>query len=353
MKIRIMTMLTITLVSTAGLASKVALGDDAAPPSVLVTTVPAQQGSAPEILTAYGSAEPAPNGMVSVSLLRAGQVTALYAAAGQAVRSGDKLLEFGADPAALATYEQAASTLEAARRDRAQTAALVGQQLATRAQLAHADKAVADARSALDALDRAGGGKRGETIRAPFDAVVASVAVAQGDRLQAAAPLLQLARLDRLVLAVGVEPAQRGKITVGAPAYLQPLDGDGDGEALAGTVVSVAGQVDAKTRLVECLVQPAAGQLLPGAAYRVGIEIGRPSGWLVPREAVLLDDEGAHLFQVTGDKAVQVPVRVLGQSGEASLIDGAIDPAAPIVASGSYQLTDGAAIRLQPETGKP
>jgi RND family efflux transporter MFP subunit len=351
MKIRISTMLTITLVSTAGLVTTVARGDDASPPSVLVTTVPPQQGSAPEILTVYGSAEPAPNGMVSVSLLRAGQVTALYAAAGQAVRSGDKLLEFGADPAAVATYEQAASTLEAAKRDRAQTAALVGQQLATRAQLAHADKAVADARSALDALDRAGGGKRSETIRAPFDAVVASVAVAQGDRLQAAAPLLQLARLDRLVIAVGVEPAQRGKITVGAPANLELLGGDG--EQLAGTVASVAGQVDSKARLVECLVQPAGGQLLPGAAYRVGIEIGRPSGWLVPREAVLLDDDGAHLFQVKDDKAVAVPVRVLGQSGEDSLVDGALDPAAPIVASGSYQLTDGAAIRLPPETRKP
>lgn len=346
MTIRMLIMLTITLVTTAGLASKVAVGEEASAPSVLVATVPARQGSLPEILTAYGSAEPAPNGTSSVSLLRGGQVLALHVAAGQAVRSGDPLLEFGAEPAALATYEQAVSTLEAAKRDREQTAALVGQQLATRAQLAHADKAVADARSTLDALDRAGGGKRSEMIRAPFDAIVASVAVAQGDRLQAAAPLLQLVRRDRLVVAVGVEPAQRGKVMVGAPAHLEPLDGDGD--ALSGSVASVAGLVDAKTRLVECLIQPADGQLLPGAAYRVGIEIGRYDGWVVPREAVLLDDEGAHLFQADGRKAVQVPVRLLGQSGEEDVVDGAIDPAAPIVASGSYQLTDGTAIRLQP-----
>ena len=133
---------------------------------------------------------------------------------------------------------------------------------------------------------------------------------------------------------------------MGAAAHLEPLDGEG--EALSGTVASVAGQVDAKTRLVECLIQPADGQLLPGAAYRVGIEIGRYSGWVVPRGAVLLDDDGAHLFQVKGEKAVQVPVRLLGQSGEEEIVDGEIDPAAPIVASGSYQLTDGAAIRLQP-----
>jgi membrane fusion protein (multidrug efflux system) len=352
MTIRMLIMLTITLVSAAGLASKVALGDEASAPSVLVATVPALPGDVPEILTAYGSAEPAPNGTSSISLLRSGQVVALHVSAGQAVRNGDPLLEFGADPAALATYEQAVSTLEAAKRDREQTAALVGQQLATRAQLAHADKAVADARSALDALDRAGGGKRSETIRAPFDAVVASVAVAQGDRLQAAAPMLQLIRLDRLVVAVGIDPAQRGKVAVGAPAHLEPLDGES--EALGGTVASVAGAVDAKTRLIECLIQPATGQLLPGAAYRVGIEVGRYSGWLVPREAVLLDDEGAHLFQVKGGKAVQVPVRLIGQSGEESVVDGAIDPAAPIVASGSYQLTDGAVIRLQPpETRQP
>ncbi len=346
MTIRMRIMLTITLVSVAGLASKVAIGDEAAAPSVLVATIPARQGSLPEILTAYGSAEPAPNGTSSLSLLRGGQVLALHVAAGQSVRNGDPLLDFGADPATLSTYEQAVSTLDAAKKDREQTAALVGQQLATRAQLAHADKAVADARSALDALDRAGGGKRSETIKAPFDALVASVAVAPGDRLQAAAPLLQLVRLDRLVVAVGVEPSQRGKVAVGTPAHVEPLGGDED--ALGGTVASVAGLVDAKTRLVECLVQPAEGQLLPGATYRVGIEIGRYTGWIVPREAVLLDDDGAHLFQAKGDKAVQVPVKLLGQSGDESVVDGAIDPAAPIVASGSYQLTDGAALRLQP-----
>ena len=316
--------------------------------SVLVTTVPAKQGTLPEILSAYGAAEPAPDGATSISLLRGGQIASLHVTPGETVRKNDPLLEFGADPATIATYEQAVSALAAAQRDRTQTSELLQQQLATRAQLAHADKAVADAQTALDALNRAGGGKPVETIRAPFDGVVTSIAVGPGDRIQPSAPLLQLARADRLVVAVGVEPSDRAKVAAGAPVRFAPLADKG--APIDGTVASVSGMIDPKTRLVEALIRPAAeSAVLPGAQYRADIEIGRFTGWLVPREALLLDETGARLFQVADGKAVGVPVTILGQSGDMTAVDGALDPSRPIVVVGSYQLTDGAAVRLEDE----
>jgi len=73
---------------------------------------------------------------------------------GETVHAGERLLDFGASPAAIATYEQAVSALAAARQQRAHTAQLLSQQLATRDQLSQADKAAADAQATLDALRR-------------------------------------------------------------------------------------------------------------------------------------------------------------------------------------------------------
>ena len=317
-------------------------------PSVLVTTVPAKQGTLPQTLTAYGAVEPAPDGTANISLLRAGQVVKLRVGPGEMVQKGDPLLDFDADPVTIATYDQAVSTLTAAKQDRARTADLMGQQLATRAQLTQADKAVSDAQSALDALNRSGGGKPVEMVRAPFDGIVTSIAVGPGDRLQASAPLMQLAEADQLVLAAGVEPAERGKIKPGAPVHLDPLDG---GDAIDGTVASVAGMIDPKTRLVEALIRLPA-DTLPGQGYRARIEIGQFKGWLVPREAVLADDDGAHLFQVAGDKAKSVAVKIVGTEDETTVVDGPVDGRMAVVASGSYQLTDGATVRLDDGAAK-
>ncbi|MDB5363979.1 MAG: efflux transporter periplasmic adaptor subunit [Rhodospirillales bacterium] len=341
MKISILMAAALVLAPVAGQA-------DETSSSVLVATVPAKHGTLPQTLLAYGAVEPAPDGTASISLLRAGQIVKLRVSPGEAVHKGDPLVDFGADPATIATYDQAVSALTAAKQDRSRTADLLSQQLATRAQLTQADKAVADAQSALDALNRAGGGKPVETVRAPFDGIVMSVAVGPGDRLQASAPLMQLAAANQLVVAAGVEPAQRGKLAVGAPVHLDPLDGKGD--AIDGTVASVAGMIDPKSRLVETLIRLPA-DALPGQGYRARIEIGHFTGWLVPREAVLSDESGSHLFQVAGNKAKSVRVTIVGTDGETTVVDGALDSNDPVVTSGSYQLADGTAVRFN-ETAK-
>ncbi|GGF49654.1 hemolysin D [Aliidongia dinghuensis] len=326
--------------------TKAALADDA-PASVLVSTVPVKQGSVAETIVAYGVVGPAPDGTANISLLRAGQVLKLRVAPGETIRKGDPLVDFGADPATIATYDQAVSALAAAKDDRTRTAELLAQQLATRAQLTQADKAVADARSALDALDRSGGGKPVETIAAPFDGVVLSIAVGPGDRIQPSAPLMQLARADAFVVSAGIEPAQRAMVAAGAAVHLAALDGKAP--ALEGTIASVAGMIDPKTRLVDAQIHlsPATVQAaLPGAGYRATIETGQLKGWIAPREAVLLDG-GAHVFQVAGGKAKTVPVRIVGEVGDMSVLDGPLEPGAPLVVSGNYQLSDGAAVREQ------
>ncbi|MBN9560368.1 MAG: efflux RND transporter periplasmic adaptor subunit [Alphaproteobacteria bacterium] len=327
-------------------------------PSVLVTTQAPRQGSLPRTLTAYGAVQPSPDGgSETLSLLRGGQVLRLMTAAGQAVRKGQPLLAVSADPAALAAYHQAVTALSVARGERARMAQMLGQHLATRNQLAQADKAVADAQATLDALNRGGGANPEQTLTAPFDGVVSSLPVTSGIRFAAQAPLITLARSNRLVAVVGVEPAQRGLIGRGQPARIEPLSGSG---AEQGSVLSVGAMLDPQSRLVPVMVDPpqpdrqgetagtsaeTAVEWMPGEPVRVVVQVGEMRGWLVPRSAVLTDAKGPYVFQVNGGKAARVDVQIVGTASGTTVIAGPLDPARPLVTRGNYQLQDGGAVR--------
>jgi hypothetical protein len=125
---------------------------------------------------------------------------------------------------------------------------------------------------------------------------------------------------------------------------------------LQGSVIRIDQILNAKTRLVDVDLRPAAAaaaDLLEGAAYRAMIETGSLEGWIVPRDAVLSDEKGAYVFQVAGNKAVRVPVRRLGGSEDKSVVDGAIDAKRPLVTAGNYQLSDGAAVRTTDTPPEP
>jgi RND family efflux transporter MFP subunit len=313
-------------------------------PSVLVSTQTPVRGSMPDTATAYGTAVPAINGGLTLSVQSDGRVLKLFVTPGEAVHAGQQLLDFEISAAARSNYDQAMSALKLAREERIRIARLLSQQLATRDQLARADKAVTDAQAALRALEREYGGKPRQTLVAPFDGVVSAIPVAQGARVQPGIALITLTRTDGLVVTVGVEAAQRHRLQLGQSAKLEAL-GSSPETALDGKLVRVDHVLNPTTRLIDADVA-VSGVLLQGEAFRVRIELGRIEGWLVPHDAVLSDAHGAYLFQVAGGKAVRVAVKRLGSDGTTSVVEGAIDPQRLLVTQGNYQLSDGMAVRV-------
>lgn len=317
-------------------------------PSVLVDTQTPHKGSLPRTIVAYGVVQASPaGGSETMSLLRGGQITAVLISAGQTVRKGQALLTVRADPSVVASYQQAAAGLTLARGNRARTATMLNQHLATTDQLAQADKAMADAQATLDALKRAGGGSADQTITAGFDGVVVNLMVAQGARAAAQTPLLTLARSGRLVAAVGIEPELRDQVAVDQPAQVDPLYAT---DPRKGRVTSVSAMLDPTTRLVPVLIDPATNSpaerdLLPGEPVRATVQVGQITGWLASRNAVLTDDKGPYVFQVAAGKATRVDVHIVGMAGDTTVIAGPLDPGRKLVIGGNYQLQDGMAVR--------
>jgi len=332
--------------SRAGGASAAAGGDEAAAGSVLVQTVKVSMQPMPLTMSVFGDI--AAGKVESQSLPQAGQVTRMAVVAGQAVRRGDLLAVLSSDPNGLVTYEQAASALEFARHELKRQQDLLALQLSTQSQVDAAAKAATDAKAMLAAQARLNGAHGSVDLLAQFDGVVVAIPVAQGDRVAAGATIVQLGRTDALKVLLAVEPARVAELKTGMKVTLAPLQ---EGAPAANsTIASIQNMVDPKTQMAGAIaLLPAAAQaqarMAVGTHLQGLIELGSRSAWSVPRQAVLVDDQGAYLFQVAQGKARRVAVRKLLETERAVGVEGTLDAALPVVVLGNYELQDGAAVR--------
>ena len=314
--------------------------------SVLVAAESPRKGTLDETLTAYGVLQPPPGGALAVSMPYAGQLLRLRVTAGERVSQGTPLFDYGTDPSVTLAWQKAVSALSLATQERAHAASLAAQKLATQSQLDQAETAVLDARAQVETAQQLGGDKPSQTVVAPFTGVVASITATNGDRVQANAPILQLAQKGGLVAVLAVQPEQAGRIAADMPVRLLALSQPT--RPAEGRVLSIGGQLDPKSQLLSVVVALHTGapmRPLPGEHVRGQIALGGVSGWIVPRQAVLTDESGPYLFQIAAGRAVHLRVSILGESGDRMAVDGPIDPRRPLVVAGNYELADGTAVR--------
>ncbi|HMA48749.1 MAG TPA: efflux RND transporter periplasmic adaptor subunit [Magnetospirillaceae bacterium] len=336
--------LVLTLIGALAAPGARAEEEKAAAGTVAVELAPLKKQTVKASLAAYGTVAPDTDSLVSVSYNKAGQVARVLVRAGQPVEKGTPLVEFVTDPAAMAGYRKAESGVTFARGELDRTRALLGQHLATNSQLASAEQALRDAESALEAERGAGTGKGSETLTAPFAGYVDSLAVVLGDRIQPGAAIARLGRGAGVKVMVGAEPAEAGEISTGMDAEVTPLAGHG--QPVAGKVVAVAGMVNASTRLIDVTISVPGG-ILPGTAVRAELSAEGHEALVVPRNAVLRDEEGVYIYQVKDDKAVRVEVETGIETDALTEISGdELKTDLPVVVVGNYELSDGAAVKV-------
>jgi membrane fusion protein (multidrug efflux system) len=161
--------------------------------------------------------------------------------------------------------------------------------------------------------------------------------------------LLELDRANALVLKVGVVPEQAGAIHSGDPVNIVPL---GEKDPVSGKVVLRGRLVDPRTGLVPVDVALPSDSFLAGEPAEADIVIGEADGYLVPHEAILVNDSGGpYVVQAVDMVAKKVPVRVLASGGARDVVDGPLEAASPVVLAGNYQLDDGMRVRVAAPDG--
>lgn len=337
--------LMLAIVMNLPLAASAATAADE--PSVLVKTEVLRKQTVSETLTVYGTVMPSTGAAENVSFPRPVQVARLLVAPGQVVKRGEPLLELSTEATATAAYRQAESAETFAQGELKRMEDLAAQQLATHSQVAAARKALQDAQSALAAQQKLGAGLANQTVKAPFDALVAAISVQQGDRIQPGTTVMQLARSGALRALLGVEPEDAGRVRVGMPIRLASVFSSG--ETVNATVSQVFGAINPQTRLVDVAARLAGSTkgLLPGMQVRGFIDLGGQERWVVSRTAVLQDGRGAYLYQVSDGHAKRVDVTVGVESGGFVAVSGNLDSHLKVVVLGNYELKDGMVVREQ------
>ncbi|CAE6751360.1 efflux RND transporter periplasmic adaptor subunit [Paraburkholderia aspalathi] len=334
-------------------AASASAGDDAADQAVVsVQTVRVQRAVIAQPVRAYGIVAASASNLTTVNLPYLARIVQMRVQAGQSVTRGTPLFVVQADPAAVLAATQAKSAVTLAQGELARTQSLYDKGLATQSQLATARKAAEDAQQALAAQSQTGVASGNKIVTAPIDGVVLQITAAQGDQVQPGAAILQLAggngKDARANVMLGVEPSDIPAIHAGDTVTLHGLSTSLAKAAADGHVVLVGASIDQQSQLVNVGANVPLGQsaFIPGT--RVSADIATRSGthWVVPRAAVLKDDKGAYVFQITPqNKARRVAVVTQVENGDRYGVDGPIDAAEGLVVSGNYELKDGMAVR--------
>lgn len=325
-------------------------------PVAQVTVANVQRAMIAPKVVAYGTVVIAQDSQTAISLPYAAQIKRLHVSVGQTVRRGDTLFSAVADPAVKLATQQAQNAVMLARGEQQRIRELFEQRLATNSQLATADKALVDAEQALNAQRQlsADPGSGESIIRAPYDGVVVQLTGTQGDRVASGAVVMQLGRTDgaptHIGVMLGLDPAVRHAVPLGAAVAVTSLaaPAESDTETLTGRVSGMQVAINALSHMIDALVEveaPDGVALIPGEPVQGVIVLAGREHWVVPRLAVLQDDQGAYVYQVVQGHVRRVPVQVRVDNGEKLGVEGQLQVGQPLVVQGNYQLVDGMAVR--------
>lgn len=314
--------------------------------SALIEYTSVVRQSVSETLTVYGQVWVDPDAVLTISLPHSGLITRLTVRLGQRVKRGDTLFELATSPVAHMQYLQAQSAVDYAQRELNRLQQLLKEQLAVNAQVDAARKVLQDAQASLQALEAQKQNKTAETISAPSDGIITQLAVNQGDRVQADTAALSIATSNRLIAVLGVEPEDILFLQPGTPVMVKSVF-EPDYQ-IEGYLREIHAMVNPATHLVDVLVSVPEDQtdhLVLGSRLTAEIRLKTHIGMVVPRNAVMQDQQGSYVFRVVGGRAQRVAVTTGLESDQWIEITSGLHPDEAVVSVGNYALKDGMPVR--------
>ena len=218
------------------------------------------------------------------------------------------------------------------------------------AQMKVAEAAVTGAEAEINTLNTMMAYAR---IEAPMSGIITQRFVDPGALIQSAsssrtqaAPVVTIARVDRVRAIVDVPESSASCVRPGTAAALQV-----DGPPVPARVARTGGVLDpaSRTLRVEIDAPSASGRLRPGMTVRVSLELRKlPGSVTVPIAAIRAQGSERSVFIVQEGKAKQVKVTTGLQSPDwIQIVDGLSGGEEVIVASAGL-LNDGSAVNVRP-----
>ncbi len=288
---------------------------------------------------------------VTVHAEATGRIVQLLIEEGAAVKEGQLLARIKYD-AQSSLLERAATSLEKAESDYDRIKALYDQGAASREELDNAAIVVRNAK--LDRQDR-NRDVRNTRVKAPFSGTLTERVVSEGGFVSSGQQLFSITDFDTLVARVYVPEKELDRIRVGQAA--QVVGKAARGRKGVGNVERIAPIVDAATGTVKVTVSlPAelSGDqgFLPGMYAEVTLTTEtRKNVTLVPKPALVRDEDQTYVFVIDGDRAQRRALEIgLGDEDNVEVMSG-LEPGDSIIVAGQAGLKDGALVKVVDPTG--
>ncbi len=148
------------------------------------------------------------------------------------------------------------------------------------------------------------------SVRAPISGVVSERLIKVGNMVQTYAPTFRITDFDPLLAVMHVPERELNKLRVGQTAQIS-VDAVPE-TAFIGHIKRISPVVDPMTGTFKVTVEvmDESHQLMPGMFGRVGIVYDtHPNALLIPKEAVITEDDQSTLFVVKGDTALRTVIK--------------------------------------------
>jgi len=172
------------------------------------------------------------------------------------------------------------------------------------------------------------------TLAATQAGIVTEIAVRPGQRVEAAAALLHVARIDSLWLDIQLPVAESANWKAGTKVKIQGRDVTARILSTGATVAS-----GSQTVVVRAAVDGRTGLIRPGEFVTVELPaVVMQGSWDVPLSAVVHDGKQSYLFVRTADGFEARPVQVVASAGQRVRVQGPVTAGEQIAVSGVVAL---------------
>lgn len=282
----------------------------------------------------------------------AGVIVQVLAQLNQPVRQGAGLVRIAGPDLGQQQLQlmQAASRLGLARQSARRERALLDEGIIpqrrvqeSQAALNEAEAALAQARASLRlsgmppaTIDRvAASGKLEDSLMlvAPRAGVVTRLDAKPGQRFEAAAPLLQIAEIDKLSLDIQIPATEAARWKPGAKVRVQGREATAR-VVSSGAIVSPGSQ----TVMIRAAVDSGAQALRAGESVAVEMPGASGAGWEVPLAAIAHDGAQAYVFVKIADGFEARPVTTAASASQKARVQGAFQGGEHVAVSGVVAL---------------
>ncbi len=278
-------------------------------PVATVTVAKVRQAEISDVITAYGSVIADPGDVRVLSVEFESHVVRVMVTPGQEIAEGAEVIQLEASPDAKVALTDAQNAFDAASRDLDQTKQRFEQHLATSQDLSSAQLTLKSAQLKLQSLVERGVDKP-QHLKAPMAGVISKVDIQEGQIVAAGAPVIEIAAQNRILAKLGVEPEDAALLKPGQEVKLRRVEGS-RGDEINGHIRVVGNRVDPTSRLVDVLVALPPDMQLILDSFVVGRMTRAPSrGLIVPRDAILADEDGFSIFTIQDGHALKHEVHI-------------------------------------------